>query len=242
MSDNKPGSDIQQAYKEYVNQKRFAELAKLIENTETKPAEYIVRMGFKTYMEQDQGNRVKLFSIMKLKEITGIKPDKNVMRHTCEIALEMDSPEVIETLIKRIEIEKNVFQEMSAALQKIYHKYVTEGRFVDISRLMELTDTQASDDIIQKGYEYYIAEGKFISFAGLRKRTGIAPDETMIQDTFREYYANFMKFKRISQDKAEEWRGLIKKLKRISKIAPQGFNIEDLEEKAAEPPDQQQEE
>jgi len=238
MSDNKPGSDIQQAYKEYVNQKRFAELAKLIENTKTKPAEYIARMGYKAYMEQEQGARVKLFSIMKLKEITGIKPDQNVMKLTCELALQMDSPEVIEALIKRIEIEKSVFQEMAAPLQKIYHKYVNEGRFVDISRLMELTDTQASEEVIQKGYRYYLAEGKFISLAGLRKRTGIQPDEEMIQEAYRDYYENYMKNKRISQDKAEMWRDRIKKLKRISKVEPQGIKLEELEEKNTQTPDE----
>ena len=233
MTNIKSSFDIQQAYKEYVGQKRFAELANLIKSSQTKPAEYIVRMGFKSFMEEDQGNRVKLFAIMKLKEITGVKPDQNIMRLTCEIALEMDSPEVIEALINRIQIDKSVFQDMGAVLQKIYDRYVQEGRFVDISRLMELTDTQASDDIIHKGYEHYLSEGKFISFAGLKKRTGVPPQETLIQDAFREYYANYLKFKRISQERAEVWLERIKKLKRLAKVEPEGFKIDDLEDKSA---------
>jgi len=234
MTTNKSSHDIQQIYKEYVSQKRFAELAKLKKNSKINPADYIIRMGYKSYMEENQGNRVKLFSIMKLKEITGVKPDQAVMKLTCEIALEMDSPEVIETLIKRIEIEKSTFQEMDVHMQKLYNKYVQEGRFIDISRLMELTDTKVSEEILHKGYEYYLSEGKFISFAGLKKRTGVQPDENMIQDVFYEYYTNYMKFKRISQEKARIWLERIKKLKRITKLEPKSFKIDSLEEKTAE--------
>jgi hypothetical protein len=227
----KAGSEIQQTYKEYVNQKRFSELAKLIERSKTKPADYIVRIGFKSYIEQPQGNRVKLFSIMKLKEITGIKPDNNVMKLVCEMAMEMDSPEVIEALIKRLDIEKAVFHDMGAFLQKTYNKYVNEGRFVDISRLMELTESIPSGDIIQKGYEYYLEEGKMISFAGLRKRTGVEPDESMVRSKYSEYYGHYLKSKNVSREKAQLWIDRIKKLKRISRIdPPENIKLAEMEE------------
>jgi hypothetical protein len=97
---------------------------------------------------------------------------------------------------------------------------------------MELTDTLPSEDIIHKGYEYYLAEGKFISFAGLKKRTDITPDESMVHDVYREYFANYIKYKSISKEKAQLWRDWLKKLKRITRIAPpQGINLEELEEK-----------
>lgn len=231
INQKKKDSEIQQIYREYINHKRFSEMALLIENSKIKPAEYIVRMGYKSYLEKGKGNRVKFFALMKLKEITGIKPDIDVMKKTCELALSMDSPEVFEALMKRMDIDKSVFQEMNAEFQKIYEQYVREGRFVDISRLMELTNTQASEEIIQKGYEYYLSEGKFISFAGLKKRTGVSPNEEMIHNSYQEFYAHYMKSKAISKEKAELWFDRIKKLKRISKINPKKFKIEDLEGK-----------
>jgi hypothetical protein len=242
MIDNKSDTYIQNLYKEYVSKKRFTELAKLVYSSNKKTADYIIRMGYKSYIEESGGNRVKLFSIMKLKEITSVKPDMNVMRFTCELALEMDSPEVIESIIKRIEIDKSVFQEMSSALQKVYNKYVNDGRFVDISRLMELTNTMPADGIIHKGYEFYLSEGKFISFSGLKKRTGIPPDESMIHDFYREYFANYIKNKHISKEKAQLWHDWLKKLKRISKInPPDDINLEELEEKTAEVSEEQKE-
>jgi hypothetical protein len=235
MMQNKAGLEIQQIYKDYVHHKRFAELANLIKSSKSKPADYIVRMGFKSYIEQPQGNRVKLFSIMKLKEITGTKPDNNVMKMVCEMALEMDSPEVIEALIKRLDIEKTVFHEIDANIQKIYNKYVNEGRFVDISRLMELTNSLPSEGIIQKGYEFYLQEGKMISFAGLRKRTGVEPDESMVISKYSEFYGNYLKSRNVSQEKTQLWVDRIKKLKRISKIdPPENIKVTELETELAE--------
>jgi len=233
---NKPSdSQTQQHFKEYIRSKRFAELAKLIEKNQIKPAEYIVRMGYKQYMEEVQGQRVKLFYIMKLKEITGIPPDIKVLKDSCEISLQMDTPEILEVLIKRLEIKKECFIDLNATIQKTYQTLVVEGKFVDISKLIEITGVAPNESIIQEGYEKYLEEGKFISFSGLKKRTGIEPDEGLILDMYSMYHFNYIKYKGISKEQAEMWMERIKKLKRISKIEPPE-NIKIEEESQEESP------
>lgn len=225
--DLRSNKEIQEQFKKYINEKRFVELSKLIENTQTKPAEFLVRLGYKSYMEETQSKRVKLFYIMKLKEITGIKPEKNTIKEACEIAFRMDTAEILEALIKRVEIEKNSFKEMLSSIQQAYVDYVKEGRFVDISKLMELTDTRPDETTILNGYAMYLEEGKFISFSGLKKRTGVPPDPMLIQEMYRKYYFNYTKAKRTNPDQANNWMDNIKKLRRISKIDPEGITIEE---------------
>jgi hypothetical protein len=219
------GRDLQENFKEFIKEKRFLELSKLIESSDIRPAEYLVRMGYKGYMEESQGRKVKLFYIMKLREITGVIPDRNVIKEAIEIALRMDSPEALESFIKRVGIEKESFRELQPFIQKTYIDYLAEGKFVDISKLMELTDTRPEEEIIHKGYESYLEEGKFISFAGLKKRTGIKPDPVMIQMMYRKYHFNYLKFQRTSKEQSVEWMERIKKLKRLSRIDPEGITI-----------------
>jgi len=226
--------ELQDYFKQYIQEKRFLELAKLIETWETKPPEYMVRMGYKTYIEETQGRKVKLFYIMKLKEITGIKPDKQVIKEACELSLKMDSPEILESFVKRVEIEIEFFKEIQPSIQKTYIDYVADGKFVDISKLMELTGIKPEETIIHKGYESYLEEGKFISFAGLKKRTGIKPDPTMIQFMYKKYHFNFLKFqKSSSSDQAGEWLDRIRKLKRLSRQEPEGITLPEEEPSAS---------
>lgn len=225
---NKKSGDIQQSFKMLVKQRRFAEIAKLIETSKTKPAEYIVRLGYKQYIDEPQGNRVKLFYIMKLKELTDISPDDMVLKEACELSLDMDSPEILETLIKRLDIKKDLFQLMDKTLQALFSKQVEEGKFVDLARISEITGIKPKDAIIQNGYEKYLDEGKFISFSGLKKKTGIPPDETLIYDMYGKYNFNYLQYKNTSSERAREWMDRLKKLKRISKIdPPEGITIED---------------
>ncbi len=229
MTNQASGPALQQKYKEIINEKRFTELAKLVESSKEKPADYIVRMGYKNYMEEPQGKKVKLFYIMKLKEIAGINPEKNIIKEACEISLNMDSPEILEALIKRVGFDKSIFKEIQPAVQKTYTDYVADGKFVDVSKLIELTDVIPSEDIIQKGYEGYLEEAKFISFAGLKKRTNIPPDPDMVQSMYRKYHFNYLKYKNLSTEQSTEWLERLKKLMRISKIEPQGITIEEEE-------------
>lgn len=226
MSDNKTNGNIQDQYKELIPQKRFAELAGLIKSSQTPPAEYIVRIGFQNYMEEKHAKKVKLFYVMKLKELTGIQPEKTILKSIAQLSLEMDTPDVLESLVKRLGIPGEVLKEMSSVIQKTYVLYVDEGKFVDISKLIEVTGIQPNEDIIHKGYRSYLEECKFISFSGLKKRTGIKPDENMIQEMYHDYEGEYLKcINKKDNEGAESWVNRIKKLKRISKVEPQDLTI-----------------
>jgi hypothetical protein len=221
MNANKGNGDVQVKYKELIPERRFAELALLMEASQTTPADYIVRMGFKAYIEEHYGNKVKLFYIMKLKEITGVSPENEILKAACEIALGMNNPEILESLINRLEIDKTFFRELVATLQKIFSTYVQEGRFVDISKLMEITEIKPLETTIHEGYRSYLQECKFISFSGLKKRTGIKPDEEMVQEMYRQYQGQYLLAKSKKNEEAiSDWENRIKKLERISKIKP----------------------
>jgi hypothetical protein len=229
MMQDKPAHALQQEFKELVSSKRFAELAKLIARTETKPADYVARMGYKKYMEEPHGGKkVKLFYIMKLKELTGVDPDKAIVKEACEIALDMDSPDVLESFMKRVGLGSSIFREMSSSVQKVFTEYVDAGKFVDISKLMELTGSRPHDSVIHKGYEKYLEEGKFISFSGLKKRTGVKPDPEMIQEMYGHYHFNYIKNKR--NEEGQVWVERMKKLRRLSKIDPEAFQIPEEDE------------
>ena len=226
MNNKKATGDVQNAYKELIPQKRFTELIKLIESSQVAPADFIIRMGFKNYMEEPSGKRVKLFYVMKLKEITNVKPEKSIQIAACEISLEANAPEVLESIVKRLEIDKDVFKGMESFLQKTYSSYVEDGRFVDISKLMEITGINPLEDTIHKGYRSYIEDCKFISFSGLKKRTGIPPKNEMIQEMYQQYQGQYLlQVKKGNEEEADTWINRIKKLKRISKIEPEKLII-----------------
>lgn len=217
---NKENIDIQDQYKELISQKRFTELVRLMNKSQVAPADFIVRMGYKSYVEEPQGNKVKLFFIMKLKEITQNPPGKDILKVACALSLESDTPEVLESSIKRLEIDKSVFKELESTLQKTYSQYVEEGKFVDISKLMEVTGINPLEEIIHKGYKSYLEESKFISFSGLRKRTGIPPDEGMIQEMYNQYLGQYLLATKKNIETAQSWLDRIVKMERVTKIAP----------------------
>lgn len=233
---NKENADIQEQYKEFIPQKRFTELVRLMNRTQIPPADYIVRMGYKSYLEEPQGKKVKLFFIMKLKEITHLPPGKDILKLACAISLEADTPEVLESLIKRLEIDKSIIKELESSLQKTYTQYVEEGKFVDISKLMEITGINPLEEIVHKGYRSYLEESKFISFSGLRKRTGIAPDEIMIQEIYLQYYGQYMLALKKDFETAQSWVDRISKMQRVTKVAPKNPAIIELLEEPADTP------
>ncbi len=218
---NKENADIQEKYKEFIPQKRFTELVRLMNRSQVPPAEYIVRMGYKSYLEEPQGKKVKLFFIMKLKEITHIPPTKDILKTACAISLEADTPEVLESLIRRLEIDKSIIKELESLLQKTYIQYVAEGKFVDISKLIEVTGIPPQEEIIHKGYRSYLEESKFISFSGLLKRTGIQPDEKMVEEIYLHYHGQYMlALNKRDEATAKFWLDRFKKMQRVTKIPP----------------------
>jgi hypothetical protein len=89
-------TSLQNQYKELIIEKNFTALALLIKQNENfPPAENIVRLGFKSYLHEAAGSKVKLFYLMKLKEITSVRPDDDILKEACEIALGMNSPQIL---------------------------------------------------------------------------------------------------------------------------------------------------
>ncbi len=220
-------TSLQSQYKELIMNKNFYGLAQLVKSNENfPPADNIVRLGFKSYLHEPAGKKVKLFYLMKLKEITSVKPDDGILKDACEVALSMDSPQILESLVKRTEAPKSVFRELSAALQKTFTDYVNEGRFMDISLLMDITGQVPTGDLVQQGYSNYLREAKFISFSGLKKRTKIKPDPEMVAQVFNQYYSNYLRVKMNSGEDAKMWMDRLRKLRRITKIdPPEGVDI-----------------
>jgi hypothetical protein len=138
-------------------------------------------------MEKKRSNRVKLFFVMKLKEITKVIPDDDILEEIIKTSFEMGSPHILASLAKRLEIDKGIFKNMSDELQEAYLDHVKKGIFANVEKLMEITAIDPTEGIIQKGYRYYLEEGKLISFTGLKNRTGIKPDRKMVLEIFKLY-------------------------------------------------------
>lgn len=221
-------TSLQAQYKELVIAKNFTALSKLIKDNENfPPAENVVRLGYKTYLHEAGGNKVKLFFLMKLKEITSIKPDGAILKDACEIALNMDSPQVVEALVNRTGAARDVFRDLSALLQKKYKQYIAEGRFMDIAKLLEITGQFPDESGVQEGYMMYLEEAKFISFSGLKKRTGVKPDPDMVAQVYNSYYSSYLQARGQSEEQGDMWMDRLRKLKRITKVKPpEGIDIE----------------
>ncbi|MCP4218902.1 MAG: hypothetical protein GY765_29990 [bacterium] len=180
-------ADVQEKFKILISEKRFLELVRLMIKTRQAPSEYVVRMGYKMYMQGKRSHRVKLFFIMKLKEITKIAPEETILGQIIKMSFEMNSPHILASLCKRLEIEASVFKNMSSDIQDAYLEHVKKGIFANVEKLMEITKIDPSEEIIQKGYKYYLHEGKLISFSGLKNKTGIKPDRKMVLEVFKLY-------------------------------------------------------
>lgn len=195
MISRKPNiEEIQNKFKDFIMEKRFMELANLMAATGVTPPDYVVRMGFRTYIEKQRSNRVKLFFVMKLKEITKVTPEESIQEDIINTTFEMQSPHILDSLIKRLEIDVNIFKSMNDELQEAYLVHVKNGAFSNVEKLMDITHVPPSEQSIQKAYQHYLLEGKLISFTGLKRRTGIKPDRKMILDIFKNYQEQSTKF------------------------------------------------
>jgi hypothetical protein len=187
-------AELQEKFKTLVLDKRFMELAQLITVSQQGPPDYVVRMGFKSYMQGNRSNRVRLFFVMKLKEITSVTPEDVILEDIIRISFEMNSPHILDSLCKRLDIQKPIFKTMNDELQEAYLEHVKKGVFANVEKLMEITEIEPSESIIQKGYKYYLEEGKVISFTGLKNKTSIKPDKKMMLEIFKLYQENANKY------------------------------------------------
>jgi hypothetical protein len=208
--------DIQEQFKVLISENRFTELAHLLAHTKQRPPEYVVRMGFRMYMEKKRSYRVKLFFVMKLKEITEIGPESDVLEEIIKTTFEMNSPHILDSMCKRLEIDKSIFKAMEDELQESYLDHVKNGVFANVEKLMEVTEIEPSEEIIQKAYKFYLTEGKLISFTGLKNRTGIKPDRKMVLEIFKLYQekANQWELENKGKKKKNTWKKRIERLRK----------------------------
>jgi hypothetical protein len=207
---------MQEQFKTLIMDRRFMELSHLITTTNAIPPDYIVRMGFKSYMQGQRSHRVRLFFVMKLKEITKVIPEEAILEEIIKTSFDMGSPHILDSLCKRLEIEKSIFQAMNDDLQDAYLGHVKKGVFANVEKLMEITAVEPTESIIQKGYQYYLEEGKVISFTGLKNKTGVKPDKKMMLEIFKLYQENANDYDLANKGKPEGniWKKRIERLRK----------------------------
>lgn len=226
MMSTKKVDDIQARFKDLIIDKRFLELSNMMTLTGEAPADYVVRMGYRTYMEKQRSTRVKLFFVMKLKEITKVIPEDDILEEIIKNTFEMQSPHILDSLCKRLEINTNIFKSLYDDLQDAYLEHVKNGAFTNVEKLMDVTKIPPSDQSIQKAYKHYLMEGKLISFTGLKRRTGIMPDRKMVLEVFKYYQDNAAKYDQEHRNNPEgnSWK---KRLERLRKAMGSRSNDKD---------------
>jgi len=222
MNKKKNIEEIHNQFKDLITESRFAELAQLMSITGEVPADYMVRMGFRIYMEKRRSHRVRLFYVMKLKEITKVPPEDSILEDIIKTTFEMKSPHILDSLIKRLDIDVNIFKSMNDQLQEAYLEHVKNGAFTNVEKLMEITKVSPSEESIQKAYHHYLMEGKLISFTGLKRRTDIPPDRKMILEIFKYYQENASKYDMENKNKPQGniWRKRIERLRKAMGTKP----------------------
>lgn len=228
-SKKKETEDLQNQFKTLVTERRFTELAQLIAITGANPPDYVVRMGFRLYMEKIGSHRVRLFFVMKLKEITKVIPEDSILESIIKATFEMHSPHIMDSLIKRLEIDIEIFKNLKDELQESYLVHVKNGAFSNVEKLMDITKIPPSEESIQKAYKHYLSEGNLISFTGLKRRTDIQPDRKMILETFKTYQENAAIYdqKNPKDPQGNIWRKRIERLRKAMATKTKGSKSSD---------------
>ncbi len=215
-SKSEKDAELQEKFKNLIMERRFMELSHLITVNQVFPPDYIVRMGFKSYMQGNRSQRVRLFFVMKLKEISKMNPDETILEEIIRTSFEMSSPHILDSLCKRLEIDKAIFKTMGDELQEAYLGHVKKGVFANVEKLMEITGVEPAESIIQRGYKYYLEEGKVISFTGLKNKTNIKPDKKMMLEIFKLYQENANKYdlEKKTTPEGNVWKKRIERLRK----------------------------
>jgi len=215
-------AELQEKFKTLILERRFMELSHLITTTNNQPPDYIVRMGFKSYMQGKRSQRVRLFFVMKLKEITKVIPEEAILEDIIRTSFEMGSPHILDSLCRRLEIQQAIFRAMDDELQDAYLDHVKKGVFANVEKLREITGVEPTESIIQKGYRYYLEEGKVISFTGLKNKTDIKPDKKMMLEIFKLYQENANQYDLENKGRPEGniWKKRIERLRKAMGTKP----------------------
>lgn len=178
---------LQDEYKNLIKDKNFIEIARLMKKTGIKPAEYSIRIGVKTYIDEDRGLKTRLFFIIKLMEITGVSLDANIIQDICKLTLDLGNPYTLGFFSTKVEITDEIFKSIKGYIQKNYSEYIKEGKLVEITKLMEITKINPSETLVMEGYRNFLEDGNIISFVNLKKRTVFEPSKSFIKEMFELY-------------------------------------------------------
>ena len=209
----------QDEYKLFIKDKNFIEIARLMKKSNIKPAEFSVRVGVKTYLEEKHPLRIKLFFILKLIEITTVNVDANIIQDICKLMLDLGTPYTLEYFSKKTEINDEIFKNIKGYIQKHYSIYIKEGLQVELVKLMEISKINPSENLVFEGYKTYLEEGNIISFVNLKKRTEVEPREELILEMF-ELYKNKSNgtVESDEENNKEYWEKRIEKLSKATGI------------------------
>jgi len=205
---------LHEQYRELILGKRLLEFQQLLSKSQEPPSDYIVHIGYRTYVKEARLRRVQLFYLVKLYEITRIAPENKVIQEVCDITLENDDLAIFEVTTRRLEVKRALFTEMKHFFQGKYEKYMDAGRFADLSKLMKISGTAPTLESVQHWYREYLVAGKLISFVGLKKRTGIEADPRMVDEVLLLYREN--QERTADGDEVKLWQDRIDRLKRLA--------------------------
>ena len=201
---------IQDEFKNFINEKRFTELSKLIKKSKKKPADYLVRIGINLYLKEQRPLKVKLFFILKLLEITELNLDSKLLIDICKNMLELGTPYTLGYFSTITQIDDEIFKSIGGDIQKHYSVYIKEKMLVEITKLMEITKIEPLPALVSEGYMDYLKEGNIVSFVNLKKRTKLEAKREMLFEVF-EFYKE--KSKNTSEiEKSDYWKKRIEKL------------------------------
>jgi len=211
---------IQEQYKILIKDKNLIELARLIKKTGINPAEYSVRIGVKSYMSENRSLKTRIFSIIKLLELTSTNLDANIIQDICKLTLDLGNPYTLDFFMKKVEINNDIFGNIKGYIQKSYSTYINEGQLVELSKLMAITKMSPSEHSVLDAYKKFLNDGNIISFINLKKRTNVEPPQQIIIDTL-QYYKNMTNDEKTSDtndDSKNYWLNRIDKLSKITGV------------------------
>ncbi len=209
---------LQDIYKSLINNKNFLGISKLIEKTEIKPNDYLVRLGIKNYLEEQRAIKTRLFYIIKLLEISDANLDANLLQDICMLMLDLGTPNILEFFAKKTRIDNQIYINIKGYIQKTYSNYMQAGKLVEMTKLMEITSITPNENLVLESYRTFLQSGNLISFANLHKRTGIDPDREFILKMM-DFYQEKTMTPGVKEEDKQFWEKRIKKLSNLTGIS-----------------------
>jgi hypothetical protein len=176
-------------FKELLSGLDLLELKKQIQESGQNPPEHLVQIAFRNLIKSDRSRKVILPLAIRLKEITGVLPESQVLKELLLITRSFDIMDIFRLYFRSFELRPEFLQEkdIRRTILDVYEKYLASSRFLDIQELRQLTGIEPPEENLQRTYRQYQEEGKIISFVGLFKRSGVRPQEKLLEEILALY-------------------------------------------------------